>query len=99
MELSNVIIAPVVTEKSTDNQAHGHYSFFVNPSATKVEIKQAIEKLYSVKVASVRTSTLPKKVRQLARNRKMTKRPNTKKALVQLKDKKPLDFNKLNLEK
>lgn len=99
MEITNVIIAPVVTEKSTDNQAKGYYSFYVNPKATKIDVKNAVAQLYGVEVSEVKTQTLPAKVRKLAKNRHMTKRPNTKKALVILKDKKPLDFNKLKLEK
>jgi len=99
MEITNVIIAPVVTEKSTDNQGKGYYSFYVNPKATKIDVKNAIAALYGVEVVSVKTQSLPPKIRQLAKNRVMTKRPNVKKALVMLKGKKPLDFNKLKFEK
>ncbi len=99
MEITNVIIAPVITEKSTDNQGKGYYSFYVNPKATKIDIKNAVKTLYGADVEEVKTQTLPAKVRKLAKNRIMTKRPNTKKALVVLKGKKPLDFNKLKLEK
>lgn len=99
MEITNVIIGPIVTEKSTDNQGKGYYSFYVNPRATKVDVKNAINALYGVEVEGIKTQTLPSKVRQLAKNRIMTKRPNVKKALVTLKGKKPLDFNKLKFEK
>lgn len=56
MDNTNVIIKPLVTEKSTHQQAtRNAYSFKVAPSATKPQIKLAVEKLYNVKVVDVRT--------------------------------------------
>ena len=53
----NVIIRPLVTEKGTrDSQMLNAYAFHVNPEANKTQIKQAIEKIYSVKVLDVRTA-------------------------------------------
>lgn len=99
MEDTKIIFGPVITEKATDNQAKGLYSFYVRPTATKVEIKQALKALYGVEIVSVQTQRLPSKVRQLARGRHLTKRPTTKKAIVQVKGKKPLDFNQLKTAK
>ena len=45
-----IIIAPVVTEKSNDAMQEGKYTFEVNKNATKVEIANAVEKLFEVKV-------------------------------------------------
>ena len=56
MENVNVIIKPLVTEKSTHQQTtRNAYAFQVHPDANKSEIKQAVEKLYEVKVRDVRT--------------------------------------------
>ena len=56
MDNTNVIIKPLITEKSTHLQTVANtYAFQVNPSANKHQIKQAVEQLYSVKVADVRT--------------------------------------------
>jgi large subunit ribosomal protein L23 len=56
MEYANVIIKPLITEKSTHQaNARNTYAFQVAPKADKLEIKNAIEKLYNVKVADVRT--------------------------------------------
>ena len=50
-----IIIAPVVTEKSNDELQEGKYTFKVNKKATKVEIAKAVEKLFKVKVLKVNT--------------------------------------------
>ena len=50
-----IIVAPVVTEKSNDELQEGKYTFKVNKKATKVEIAKAIEKLFGVKVLKVNT--------------------------------------------
>ncbi len=56
-DIYNVIIRPLVTEKGTrDSQLLNAYAFEVNPDANKAQIKQAIEKIYSVKVLEVRTA-------------------------------------------
>jgi len=53
---TEIIIKPLITEKSTHQQNMANtYSFKVAPNANKVEIKKAIEKLYDVKVTGVRT--------------------------------------------
>lgn len=50
-----IIIAPVVTEKSNDELQEGKYTFKVNKKATKVQIAKAVEKLFNVKVLKVNT--------------------------------------------
>jgi large subunit ribosomal protein L23 len=50
-----VILAPVITEKSTNVTAHGQYTFRVSREATKPVIKTAIERLFNVKVTDVNT--------------------------------------------
>ncbi|BAR06260.1 50S ribosomal protein L23 [Scardovia inopinata] len=51
----DIILRPVVSEKSYANSDRGQYTFVVDPSANKVEIKQAIEEIFKVKVTSVNT--------------------------------------------
>ncbi len=65
MEATNVIIKPLLSEK-TNRLAHSRntYSFQVAPGATKPEIKLAIEKIYSVKVVDVRTHIRKGKARR-----------------------------------
>ena len=56
MDKTNIIIKPLITEKSTHLQnTRNEYVFQVTPNATKPEIRKAVEKLYEVKVIDVRT--------------------------------------------
>ncbi len=86
MDLYHVIIRPLITEKSTHQtksvttHAGGTYSFEVHPDANKVQIKDAIEKVYRVKVVDVRTSNRPGKVRRFRLRLGRTR--HTKKAVV-----------------
>ncbi len=65
MDNINIIIKPLVTEKSThQQQTLNAYAFQVSPRASKDQIKKAIESLYSVKVAEVRTMTRKGKPRR-----------------------------------
>jgi len=83
MDTTNVIIKPLVTEKSTHLQeTRNVYAFQVNQSANKVEIRRAIETIYNVKVKDVRTMNRKGKPR---RSRlKMAKTSNWKRAIVTL---------------
>ena len=79
----DIIIAPVVSEKSYALIDEGKYSFIVAPDANKTEIKLAIEKIFGVKVAGVNTMNRQGKTR---RTRVGTgKRKDTKRAIVTLK--------------
>jgi large subunit ribosomal protein L23 len=62
-----IIIAPVVTEKSNDELQEGKYTFKVNKKATKVEIAKAVEKLFEVKVLNVNTITVKGKEKRVGR--------------------------------
>ena len=83
--IHEVIVKPVITEKSTDqydrNQA---YTFVVARDANKIEIAQAIETLFNVKVASVRTMQYRGKERRVGRH--VGRRANWKKAVVKLRE-------------
>ena len=85
MDNINVIIKPLVTEKSTHlQQTRNSYAFQVNAHANKVQIRQAVEKLYDVKVTDVRTMVRKGKPR---RSRfKVTTTPSWKRAIVTLEE-------------
>ena len=65
MLAEEIIIAPVVTEKSNDELQEGKYTFKVNKKATKVEIAKAVEKLFEVKVLKVNTMTVKGKEKRV----------------------------------
>jgi large subunit ribosomal protein L23 len=83
MDTTNVIIKPLVTEKSTHLQeTRNVYAFHVNRDANKVDIRRAIESIYNVKVKDVRTMNRKGKPR---RGRvKMSKTSDWKRAIVTL---------------
>ena len=79
----DVILRPVITEKSMNAMAEKKYTFFVHPDATKAQIKEAVEKMFNgTKVKSVNTMNLDGK----SKRRGMTfgKTAKTKKAVVAL---------------
>ncbi|MBI4232736.1 50S ribosomal protein L23, partial [Candidatus Peregrinibacteria bacterium] len=59
------IIQSVVTEKSSNNQAKGQYTFLVAKTATKIDVKHAVKALYGADVDTVRTLIGPSKTRYL----------------------------------
>ncbi|MET4638657.1 50S ribosomal protein L23 [Mycetocola sp. 2940] len=79
----DVIISPVVSEKSYGLIDEGKYTFVVEPNANKAEIKLAIEKIFNVKVASVNTLNRTGKTRRTKFG--IGKRKDTKRAIVTLK--------------
>ena len=78
----DVIIKPVVTEKSNDEVQLGKYTFKVNKKATKVDIKRAVEKLFGVKVLSVNTMNVNGKAKRVGRY--VGKTSDWKKAIVSI---------------
>ena len=75
-----IIIRPVITEKSNDEMQAGKYTFEVNKKATKVEIAKAVEKLFEVKVSNVNTMIVKGKTKRV--RYKEGKTPDWKKAIV-----------------
>ena len=79
----DVILKPVVTEKSMDGMADKKYTFLVAPEANKSQIKEAVEKMFDgVKVKSVNTMNLPGKTKR--RGMTFGKTAKTKNAYVTL---------------
>jgi len=83
-QASQIILRPVISEKSMDETQRGKYTFRVHPDAHKTQIRQAVETLYSVKVAQVNTSRMHGKLRRL--RAQLGLRPDWKKAIVTLRD-------------
>jgi len=84
MDDYNIIIRPLVTEQGMHfANTKGAYSFEVNKKANKIQIKNAIEKIYSVKVQKVRTANRKGKYRRRGKTYGQT--PTWKKAVVFLK--------------
>ena len=84
METHSVIRSPVVTEKSTSLTEKGNrYSFLIDPRATKLEVKKAVEKIFNVKVLKVNSLRMPGKKRKV--RYRMGKTPDRRKAIVTLR--------------
>jgi len=79
----DILRKPVVTEKSTSLLQDNKYTFVVDPRANKVEIKQAVESIFKVKVEKVNTMRVKGKFKRV-RNI-LGKTPDSKKAIVTLK--------------
>ena len=80
MIAEEVIIKPIVTERSSMGLQEGKYTFKVNKKATKVEIAKAVEKLFGVKVLKVNTVSVKGKEKRVGRN--VGKTADWKKAIV-----------------
>ena len=75
-----IIVRPVITEKSNDEMQSGKYTFEVNKKATKVDIAKAVEKIFEVKVLNVNTMIVKGKVKRV--RYKEGKTSDWKKAIV-----------------
>ena len=80
----DILLAPVVSEKSYGLLDEGKYTFIVDPRANKTEIKIAVESIFGVKVDSVNTLNRKGKTRRTKFG--LGKRKNTKRAIVTLKE-------------
>lgn len=91
----NILIKPVITEKMTDeSEKYNRFGFIVDRRANKLEIKDAVEKMYGVSVEKVRTMVYPGKAK--SRNTKggiISGRTNSyKKAIVDVAEGESIDF-------
>lgn len=80
----DIILAPVVSEKSYALMEQGVYTFKVHPSATKPEIRDAVEEIWDVEVYKVNTLNRPGKRRRVRGSNRMGKTSATKRAIVTL---------------
>ena len=79
-----VVVRPLITEKTSAARVRGEYAFEVHPNATKTQIRQAIQDLFKVNVTDVWTANMRGKEKRMGRN--VGRRPNWKKAIVKLKE-------------
>ncbi len=80
----DVIVAPVVSEKSYALMEEGVYTFKVHPSASKPEIRDAVQEIFGVRVAKVNTLNRQGKRKRNRRTFTWGRRPDTKRAIVTL---------------
>ena len=85
MKITNLILKPVITEKSTQLQSTDKYSFRVNLGASKSAIAQAVADQYKVDVLAVRTIIVPKRTRRITGTRRFSVETKWKKAIVTVK--------------
>lgn len=91
MEARDIIIKPILTEKSYDDIAAKKYTFIVNIRANKTEVKKAVEEIFGVKVRNVNTLRQIGKVKRQGYS--SGRRPEYKKAFVTLtKESKTIEF-------
>src|SRR5687767_15231463 len=86
----DVILAPVVSEKSYALLDEGRYTFVVHTSANKTEIKEAVQSIFGVKVANVNTLIRKGKVKRFGLT--MGQRKTTKRAIVTLAEGESIDI-------
>ncbi len=91
MTMHDIIIKPIVSEKSMDQLADRKYTFKVALNANKIEIRKAVEQIFGVKVEKVTTSRVRGKMKRMGVH--TGKRPDWKKATVKLTaDSKTIEF-------
>ncbi|AJE02535.1 50S ribosomal protein L23 [Geobacter pickeringii] len=91
MNIYDVIKKPLITEKTTiEKDTKNVVAFVVDRNANKIEVKEAVEKLFKVEVAEVNTVNIAGKVKRVGRQ--VGKRSNWKKAYVTLKEESNVDF-------
>ncbi len=91
----SVLIKPIITEKMTsDSELYNRYGFLVDPSANKLQIKEAVEAAYGVSVTSVRTMNYgpQRKTRYTKTGVQQGKSNAYKKAIVDVEDGDVIDF-------
>ena len=90
----SILKRPLVTEKVSSLNEKGKYGFIVEQTANKVEIKNAVEKMYGVNVERVNTLSVmgKKKVRFTKAGTLAGRKPNYKKAIVTLAEGEVIDF-------
>ncbi|MGI5825493.1 MAG: 50S ribosomal protein L23 [Bacillota bacterium] len=79
----DVLVKPMISEKTIELMENDKYTFFVAKDANKIEIKKAVEEIFNVTVVDVNTRNQKGKYKRMGRF--FGKRPDTKKAIVTLK--------------
>jgi len=90
MEVFEVLRRPIITEKTSALAAQGRYTFEVDRRANKMQIKEAVEKAFGVKVVAVNVCNMPGKPRRWGP--RVSRTPAWKKAVVTLAEGQRLEF-------
>ena len=90
MEARDILVRPLITERTTQLMAEGKYVFVVTKSANKIEIAKAVSEIFKVKVAKVNTVNVTGKKKRMGRTE--GKRPDYKKAIVKLAPGETIEF-------
>ena len=90
MDMHDLLLKPVITEKTTMMMSDGKYTFKVPLHANKIEIRKAVEKVFNVKVKSVTTLRTMSKMKRMGKY--IGKRPDYKKAIVTLQEGETIEF-------
>lgn len=88
----NVLIRPVVSEKSYALMDQNVYVFVIDPTATKIEVRRAVEDAFNVRVDKVNTLNRRGKAKVNRRSNTTGRRPNTKRAIVTLHEGDSIDL-------
>ena len=86
----DILVRPLITEKTTMLMQEGKYAFVVAKTANKIEIAKAVETVFNVKVLSVNTLNVMGKTKRMGRHE--GKRPDYKKAIVKLAPGERIEF-------
>lgn len=90
MELYSVIKKPIITEKSMTMMGENKYTFAVNPKANKIEIRNAVESIFKVKVIDVNTVSVRGKKKRVGMH--AGRKSDWKKAIVKIADGQEIKF-------
>ena len=93
MEARDILIRPRITERTTELMAEGKYVFIVDKRANKIQIADAVEEVFKVKVEKVNTVNVKGKTKRMGRTE--GKRPDYKKAVVKLAPGETIEFFKV----
>jgi large subunit ribosomal protein L23 len=98
MQARDVIVAPLITEKSMSGTVRHQYAFEVHRDATKTQIRLAIEEIFKVNVLKVNTTNVGGKMKNFARRGRRTSgmQSDWKKAIVTLKEGQKIELGGLN---
>jgi len=98
MDARDIIIAPLITEKTMTATTVSQYTFEVHPRATKTQIRHAVEEIFSVSVVKINTTNVAGKVKNFARRgvRTSGKQSDWNKAIVTLKPGQKIELGGVN---
>lgn len=99
MTLEEIIIKPLITEKTLREAGRGVFTFEVDRNCGKYQIKKAVEKMFNVHVLSVKTISVKGKKRTTGRKRTVSYAPDTKKAMLWLAKGEKIDLFEVSEKK